>query len=376
MNTEELISLYTDRRYLYEKFTDKLKNLLIELIQNQKVECHVIESRTKEIENFREKIIRKNEKYKQLTDITDLSAIRIIVYYPSDISKIVSFLEKEFTIDRENSKISGEDLNPNEFGYLSTHMVILLNSDRSSLAEWKLYKELKSEIQIRTVLQHAWASISHALQYKTKSDIPANLKRKLFRLAGLFELADEQFGEIRTIHGDLIKEIEKDNLEVSERDLNLLSVKNFVKKSKVVKEIYSIAIDCGFRDEKEDPGLDYSPINHQISDLIIICEILKIESIRSLDSLLKNVNSSELNVFFLDQLKTDRNIESNWFVSPSFILELVLIYLFNEKLNSEDLGDLGWESSILERVIKTAKKTFSKVKHGTVPHLSTNGNKG
>ena len=190
MNTEELTSLYKDSRPLYEKFTEKLKSLVDELIHSQGIECHVIESRTKEADSFREKIIRKHEKYTQLTDITDLSAIRIIVYYPSDISKIVFFLENEFSIDRENSKISGEDLNPNEFGYLSTHLVISLNSQRSLLAEWKLYKELKCEIQIRTVLQHAWASISHALQYKTKSDITANLKRKLIRLAGHIEKAD------------------------------------------------------------------------------------------------------------------------------------------------------------------------------------------
>ena len=48
------------------------------------------------------------------------------------------------------------------------------------------------EIQIRTVMQHAWAEIEHDLGYKSKEDIPDKYRRQFSILAGLIELADDK----------------------------------------------------------------------------------------------------------------------------------------------------------------------------------------
>ncbi|MNJ50543.1 GTP pyrophosphokinase YwaC [compost metagenome] len=58
---------------------------------------------------------------------------------------------------------------------------------------------LKAEIQIRTMLMHAWAAISHKLLYKKEDDAPTQVKRQLNRLSALIELADEQFDSIKGI---------------------------------------------------------------------------------------------------------------------------------------------------------------------------------
>jgi hypothetical protein len=58
-------------------------------------------------------------------------------------------------------------------------------------------------VQVRTVLQHAWASISHALQYKQEDDIPRALRRRLARISALLEVADEEFAELNREHNQL-----------------------------------------------------------------------------------------------------------------------------------------------------------------------------
>jgi hypothetical protein len=57
--------------------------------------------------------------------------------------------------------------------------------------------ELCAEIQVRTVLQHAWAAIDHRLNYKRANEIPVELKRQLFRISALLEVADDQFESVR-----------------------------------------------------------------------------------------------------------------------------------------------------------------------------------
>jgi putative GTP pyrophosphokinase len=53
------------------------------------------------------------------------------------------------------------------------------------------------EIQIRSILQHAWAEIEHDLGYKSAEAIPRHIRRRFARLAGVLELADDEFGAIR-----------------------------------------------------------------------------------------------------------------------------------------------------------------------------------
>ena len=88
-------------------------------------------------------------------------------------------------------------LEPDQFGYRSTHYSVRLLPDRAHLPEWRDFAQLRAEIQIRTVLQHAWAAISHALQYKREFEVPSQFRRRLSRLAGMLELADEEFTGVR-----------------------------------------------------------------------------------------------------------------------------------------------------------------------------------
>src|SRR5262249_19774054 len=59
------------------------------------------------------------------------------------------------------------------------------------------YRDLVAEIQVRTVLQHAWAEIQHDIQYKSVTTIPVAIRRRFMALAGLLEIADREFQAIQ-----------------------------------------------------------------------------------------------------------------------------------------------------------------------------------
>lgn len=86
---------------------------------------------------------------------------------------------------------------PDRFGYLSLHFIARLSDGRVELVEYRRFKGLRFEIQIRSILQHAWAEIEHDLGYKSASGVPAEVRRRFARVSGLLELADSEFCAIR-----------------------------------------------------------------------------------------------------------------------------------------------------------------------------------
>ena len=85
---EKYVEKFQLIRPIYEDFNEKVKNLLKSLIDENQIKYHLIESRTKSIKSFQEKISRKDNKYTNpIEEITDLAGIRIIVYYIDDVEK-------------------------------------------------------------------------------------------------------------------------------------------------------------------------------------------------------------------------------------------------------------------------------------------------
>jgi hypothetical protein len=74
------------------------------------------------------------------------------------------------------------------WGYASRHLLVGVEGEQQP-----------ASIQVRTVLQHAWAEFEHDIRYK--GSIPAehvpDLDRRFTLAAGLLELADREFTAIR-----------------------------------------------------------------------------------------------------------------------------------------------------------------------------------
>jgi putative GTP pyrophosphokinase len=333
-------------RPLYERYRIKATSLIEELISESNIDIVSIESRTKEIESFEEKTSRPGKKYKNpIKEITDLCGIRIITYYTEDIHKIAELLEKEFEIDIENSIDKTKVNSPDKFGYLSLHYVIKLGKKRNSLIEWKSFKDLKVEIQIRTILQHSWAAIDHKLRYKTKGEIPSILKRKIYRLSALLELADEQFlsikSETENLQNDIDTSIDNGNLKI---EINLLSVDSFLNGNPKMEKIIEIASNCGYKEEEDVD--DYGPDTYHyfLKRLISIINKSSIKSIEDLDKLLDSDTEKIKKAFleFLNIFKTKTNGE---FYTVGTDLIAILIIMLDQSTdfsNKITLKDIDW----------------------------------
>ena len=146
-----------------------------------------IEYRVKSEDSLAGKLELKGAKYKTLADITDIIGLRVITFYIDDVDKVASAVERLFTVDWENSVDKRKIHEIDSFGYLSLHYICS-----------KKGFPYRFEIQMRTVLQHAWANMNHDTGYKSGVEVPKEYLRNLNRLAGMLELADEQFSRIRS----------------------------------------------------------------------------------------------------------------------------------------------------------------------------------
>lgn len=247
-NMDPVVEQYEAIRLQYQTFTSKMHRLLEELIVSRGVDIVTMESRAKTIESFQGKIERDDKDYADpLKEITDLSGVRIITYYNKDVDAICELITAEFEVDEANSIDKRKIIEEDRFGYLSSHLVVALNSNRSTLAEWSHFSTFKCEIQVRSVLQHAWAAIDHKLRYKTEESIPVYLKRKLYRLSALLELADDEFESIREISGRKVAEIKKD-VAVAKLDIAIDhdSLQSYIENSDTFRKFITSLESAGF----------------------------------------------------------------------------------------------------------------------------------
>ena len=225
-NKSTVMAEYDNKYRLYQNFVSEIEHQLKNILKVEGIVYNAITFRLKDRESLSKKIDRKNDKYAALGDLTDIAGVRVITYYAGDVDKVAEIVEREFAIDKENSIDKRDALEPDRFGYCSVHYVVEMSQERLNLREYQAYAGLKCEIQIRSVLQHAWAEIEHDLGYKSEIAVPKGIRRNFSRLAGLLEIADKEFQEIRSLlqsyQNEATKKVACEEFQDSEIDAILL----------------------------------------------------------------------------------------------------------------------------------------------------------
>ena len=195
---EALLEQFKEMRPSLEQLSDKVYAQLQQVLQEQTVEISSIERRVKTVESLAGKLERKGDKYASLEDITDLLGLRIVTFYTDDVDKVAAIVQQLYDVVWEKSVDKRKLHELNSFGYNSLHYICRLPKSIVDDPDCPALNEIRFELQLRTTLQHAWASINHDIGYKTGVEIPRDYLRRINRLAGILEMADDEFSRIRT----------------------------------------------------------------------------------------------------------------------------------------------------------------------------------
>ena len=198
-------------------FGPALAHLMEELLRADGIQFHSVNYRVKSSESAARKIA-VNGGLRTLDSLTDLLGLRIVTYFRTEVDNVAAILQREFAIDEKNSVDKSAVLDPDQFGYLSMHFIARLADGRATLTENQRFHGIPFEVQIRSILQHTWAEIEHDLGYKSEAAIPRSVRRRFSRLAGLLELADDEFeglrGQVKAHQVTATDEIEKGKLAI------------------------------------------------------------------------------------------------------------------------------------------------------------------
>lgn len=276
---EDIIKQFEQENTLFERFKIKTELLIRDILQAKSINYHQITSRLKSKESLQNKIIKK-QGYNSLSDITDIVGCRIILYFEDEVDKVAQIIENEFIVDKINS-IDKRKIEVDRFGYLSLHYVVNINRKRLRLVEYKEFKDLKLEIQIRSILQHSWAEIEHDIGYKGKHSIPDKAKRRFSRIAALLETADIEFTSLREELIEYEKTIENEISSNPENvTLNKASIQSFIDNNS----------DLIYVDQKiaENLNILLNKDSSSIEEIISLLEFIEIVSVKDLIDVYKN----------------------------------------------------------------------------------------
>ncbi len=180
----------------FERMREIIINRIKELLAENSLLVTAVEGRVKEAKSLEGKLELKGGKYASLSDITDIVGCRVITFYSDEVDKIASLIESNFDIDWENSVDKRKVLDPDQFGYMSLHYICRIPEKLFKDPEHPEINQYRFEIQMRTALQHVWATAYHDTGYKSDVEVPREYLRSLSGLAGVLEIADQQFSKI------------------------------------------------------------------------------------------------------------------------------------------------------------------------------------
>lgn len=257
---------------------DIMEGRLRRLVGDAGLMIHSLGGRVKARSSLERKLARPDRSYQHLFEITDLLAFRVVTYSEDLISEVARQIENAFDVDFENSvnKLHHED--SQKFGYRSLHYVCALPLELSEQLP-AAAAPFKFEVQIRTILQHAWAEIEHDIGYKTTEQLPRDFRRRFSQIASLLEVADREFASIRT---DLREyEIKLKTMDFREEQVELehLSLQSILHSEEVAALDHKVSVFIG------------APVSDEVFYPDYILRVVRAAGLKRVGDVLKKASS-------------------------------------------------------------------------------------
>ncbi|WP_448070607.1 DUF429 domain-containing protein [Georgenia yuyongxinii] len=199
---QRAVQAYAAQRPELERTTAQYVTLITGLLDDAGINYHAVTGRTKSVASFAGKAARTVDGRPAFSDplreITDQIGLRIVTYVLSDVQAVVELLADQLVVlgDRDMGLETAQE---GRFGYASRHVLVALDDGRSGEPELAHLRDRTASVQVRTVLQHAWAEFEHDIRYKGSipEKVAPDLDRRFTLAAGLLDLADREFSTIR-----------------------------------------------------------------------------------------------------------------------------------------------------------------------------------
>lgn len=215
---EALMEQFRERLPELEQLAKDAYDQMSSALLAQGIYVTAMEHRVKSEKSLAGKLELKGAKYKTIEDVTDLVGLRVITFYTDEVDKVAAIAKRVFDIDWQES-VDKRKHQLNAFGYNSLHYICRLREG-----------SLRFELQMRTALQHVWSTIEHDIGYKGEVKLPNEYRRQFSRLAGMLELADDEFSRLRITVTDYRRQIQSlvKNGKLDDVQLSSDSFRSFV----------------------------------------------------------------------------------------------------------------------------------------------------
>lgn len=341
---DEIGIRYVESLKLYEEYAARIRNLIQDLVEVEGVEFYAIDGWAEPPAELLRILSTLEEN--DLPGV-DLVTIRVLLRFPADVLRIESLIKSEFDVDPSRSLPSNSRVlkDPGRFGYPAVVYILSLSESRSTLKEWEKYKDLNFRLELRTLLQEAWATIVPKVSQTVGTSSEEEFTRELFLLGAMLEKADKGFLTLRD-------EIKNESLLVPPS-------------ASAKKPPEPVAAETLFTDEElyrlfhDDPSLlgkwnsnaisagfpEFTPdANYLRESFSHLCNILRASGIDTLSEVRKFLDDMDNEDKGLRQLKTLHETfrdNDKWRVDPFSALFLLVLNFRWDILKDKDLTALN-----------------------------------
>ncbi|MEI6856843.1 hypothetical protein [Psychrilyobacter sp.] len=289
IKVDRFLKKYDKMLPVYKEMVEVIQEIFENEIENKNYRLQSTNFRIKTKGSLSKKIHDKGRKYQRLSDITDVIGFRVVTFMEDQVDITAEKIKDFFVIDEKNTIDKRKAIDPRSFGYMSLHYVVSFPLEE----KYKNFRGIRFEIQIRSLLQHTWATIEHDLGYKSSVGIPDELIRSFSRVASLLELADKEFVNIKQ---DLIRYEEKvhDSIKMggnmpSDSPLNNITIRYFMENNIILKNL--------FRDILKELNLKEETREEAPVEIIRLLNYFKLKKTGDLETILQTKKKEIIFVF-------------------------------------------------------------------------------
>jgi predicted RNase H-like nuclease/ppGpp synthetase/RelA/SpoT-type nucleotidyltranferase len=187
--TQAAVTAYAQQHAELVDAATSAADLIAAMLDEAGINYLTVDGRAKSVASFAEKANRAQGGRllypEPLADIGDQLGVRVITYVRADVEAVAALLAEQLTV-RDDRDLGELTASQGRFGYASRHLQVDV-------------EDRVVQVQLRTVLQHAWAEFEHDIRYKgtVPAEHTSEFDRRFTLAAGLLELADQEFSAIR-----------------------------------------------------------------------------------------------------------------------------------------------------------------------------------